>query len=125
MTSLTFAAPPPGLAPLVDFTLEPVDGAPGLFSLQAKAEPTVRLFVLEAAVYFPGYTPSPPRARLEPLGLAGGEDAKVLVVANPGPDGITANLMAPILVNTATGRCMQLVLDGSGWPLRAELVHSS
>ena len=53
--------------------------------------------------------------------LRGPADAMVLVVANPGQAGTTVNLMAPIVVNTATGASAQVILEGQDWPLRAEL----
>ena len=120
MSALTFAEPLPGLAPHTDFTLEAVDGAAGLFSLRPEAAPDVRLFLLDAAVYVPGYAPEisgPCRS----LGLASPEDARVLVVATPGGNGTTVNLMAPVIVNEATGQSTQTILDGQGWPLRMPL----
>ncbi|MFD1213646.1 flagellar assembly protein FliW [Arthrobacter sp. GCM10027362] len=116
--ALTFVAPPPGLAPLVDFTLRPVDGAAGLFALEAAGR---RLFVLDAAVYLPDYQPEISDEDAAALGLAGPEDALVLVVAVPGGAATTVNLMAPIVVNAATGVCAQVILEGQDWPLRAEL----
>ncbi|MET0843289.1 MAG: flagellar assembly protein FliW, partial [Mycetocola sp.] len=49
-------------------------------------------------------------------------DASVLVVINPGEDeATTVNLLAPIVLNRATGGCAQLILEGQDWPLRAQL----
>ncbi len=124
MSALTFTAPPPGLAPLVNFDLDAIDGAEGLFSLQSREEAALRLFVLDAAVYLPDYAPPISGAQLESLASEPG-DLKILVVANPGEAGTTVNLMAPILVNTATGLCSQVVLEGSNWPIRAVLAQAS
>ncbi|NKX53598.1 flagellar assembly protein FliW [Arthrobacter mobilis] len=123
--ALTFVAPPPGLAPLVDFTLRPVDGAPGLFALEAAAGSGRRLFVLDASVYLPDYQPVISDEDAAALDLAGPEQALVLVVANPGPAGTTVNLLAPVVVNSATGACAQVILEGQDWPLRAELSPQS
>ncbi|MFI5085158.1 MAG: flagellar assembly protein FliW [Actinomycetales bacterium] len=119
--TLTFTAPPPGLAPLHDFTLNPIDGAAGLFSLRAVAEPGRRLFVLDAAAHFPDYTPELSDAQTAELSLASAEEAQVLLIVNPSAAGTTVNLMAPIVVNTTTFRCSQVILDGQDWPLRAPL----
>lgn len=119
--ALTFVSPPPGLAPLVDFVLNPVDGADGLFSLQANADAGKRLFVLDASVYLEGYTPVISDADSTALNLETPDDAMVLVVANPSESGTTVNLMAPIVVNTHTGVSAQVILEGQDWPLRAEL----
>lgn len=124
MSALTFTAPPPGLAPLVNFELDAIDGADGLFSLQSREESALRLFVLDAAVYLPDYAAAISSAQLESLSPKPGA-LKILVVANPGESGTTVNLMAPILVNTATGLCAQVVLEGSNWPIKAVLAQAS
>lgn len=124
MSALTFTAPPPGLAPLVNFELDAIEGAEGLFSLQSREEAALRLFVLDAAVYLPDYAPAISGAQLESLASEPGA-LKILVVANPRESGTTVNLMAPILVNTATGLCAQVVLEGSNWPIKAVLAQAS
>lgn len=115
---LLFTAPPPGLEPRVDFSLAAIENATGLFSITA-ADGAARLYVLDAAIHLPEYTP-----RLAAADLAGiGTDrtgATVLVVVNPGTRS-TVNLAAPILVNSETGACAQVILEGSEWPLRAPL----
>lgn len=119
--TLTFVTPPPGLAPLTDFVLNEIDGAGGLYSLRASAVPTTRLFVLDAAVYLPAYTPVISDDQSAALALTEPADALVLVVVNPGEGGTTVNLMAPIVVNATTGACAQVILEGQDWPLRASL----
>ncbi|KGJ79510.1 hypothetical protein GY21_04915 [Cryobacterium roopkundense] len=119
--ALTFVTPPPGLAPLTDFTLNTVDGADGLYSLQAVPNPSTRLYVLDASVYLPDYTPYISSEQSDALSLTAPTDALVLVVVNPGEGSTTVNLMAPIVVNAATGMCAQVILEGQDWPLRAEL----
>lgn len=76
------------------------------------------MFPLDAAVYAPGYTPEI-AAPAAGLGLRSPADARVLVVASPGPLGTTVNLLAPVLVNEADGRPAQVVLDGQNCPVRA------
>lgn len=120
MSAVTFVSPLPGLAPLLDFSLDAVDGAEGLFSLRSTDDAGVRLFLLDPAVYVPDYRPSLAPSQLEPLAaeLAG---LRVFVVANPAAEGTTVNLMAPILLNPISGLCSQVVLEGSQWPVRARL----
>ncbi|WP_427133813.1 flagellar assembly protein FliW [Pseudarthrobacter sp. S9] len=67
-TPVTFTAPMPGLEHVHDFTLRSVDGAAGLYALEAGTTP-VRLFLADAAVFVPSYTPPIPAASLEALGL--------------------------------------------------------
>ncbi|WP_120955174.1 flagellar assembly protein FliW [Arthrobacter oryzae] len=119
---LTFTAPMPGFEELHDFTLRSVEGATGLYALEAGSTP-VRLFLADAAVFAPSYAPPVPAASLDALGLDEREAPQVLIVLNHAPGSTTVNLMAPIVLNRFTGRCTQLVLDGRDYPLRAEL-HS-
>ncbi|WP_403021899.1 flagellar assembly protein FliW [Salinibacterium sp. GXW1014] len=123
--TLTFVVPPPGFAPHVDFVLDEVKGAVGLFTLRPAAESALRLYVLDAGAYLPAYTPELSDQQVASLGLLSPDDALVLVVANPGTDGTTTtNLMAPIVVNSRTGACAQFILDNQNWPLRAELARA-
>lgn len=120
-TPVTFTAPMPGLENVHDFALRNVDNAPGLFALEAEQPVPVRLFLADAAVFVPGYAPPLPAAALEALEFDDGDSPQVLVVINHSPGSTTVNLMAPIVLNLATRRCTQLVLDGKEYPLRAEL----
>lgn len=119
--SLHFVTPPAGLAPLTQFTLNEVEGAAGLYSLRAVDNIAIRLFVLDAAVYLPDYSPEISDEQSRAIDLHTAEDAMVLVVANPGENGTRMNLMAPIVVNVHTGACAQVILDDQDWPLQAEL----
>ena len=139
--TLSFVTPPPGLAPLTTFVLTELEGATGLFTLQAVEAVATRLFVLDAAVFLPHYTPYISAEQSASLALTAPADALVLVVVNPGDAAAeggaagadadagaasgaaatTVNLMAPIVVNAATGAAAQLILEGQDWPLRATL----
>ncbi len=119
-----FVTPPPGFAPLTHFELEQVPGAVGLFTLTAADEPGVRLFLLDAATYVPDYRPRFSGAQRDVLG-SDVPEARLFVVANPGPGGTTVNLAAPIVLDPTTGRCAQLILDGSDYPLRASLAQAA
>lgn len=120
MSAVTFTAPLPGLAPFVDFDLHAVDGAEGLYSLRSADETGLRLFLVDPAVYAPDYRPVLSRSQLAPL-APGDAGVRVLLVANPAEDGTTVNLMAPIVVNPDSGMCAQVVLEGTNWPVRAQL----
>lgn len=119
--NLNFIEPPPGLEPLLAFSLDPVAGAAGLYTLRDAQGGGTRLFVLDAGVFLPDYSPELSDEQAESLELERPEDAVVLVVANPAPGGTTVNLLAPIVVNRTTGTCMQVILEDQDWPLRAEL----
>ena len=118
--SVSFTAPMPGLENVSDFTLRSVEGAAGLYALESGSAP-VRLFLADAAIFVPGYAPPISAGAREALELGQGEAPQVLVVLNHAPGSTTVNLMAPIVLNPASGRCTQLVLDGREYPLRVDL----
>ena len=122
---LDFVSPPAGLAPLTQFTLNEVSGADGLYSLRAVDNNPIRLFVLDAAIYLPDYSPEISDEHCGAIDLHSAEDAMVLVVANPGETGTRMNLRAPIVVNVHTGVCAQVILEDQDWPLQAELAARS
>ncbi|WP_349903464.1 flagellar assembly protein FliW [Parafrigoribacterium humi] len=123
--SLSFVTPPPGFEPLVDFVLDDIEGANGLYALRPVKDQGMRLFVLDAGIFLPDYTPEISDEQAASLDLVSGDDALVLVVANPGESGTTMNLMAPIVVNSVNGRSAQVILEDEKWPLRAELTARS
>lgn len=116
---LTFPVPPFGLTGS-GFTLTPVDGSEGLFSLVGDGS---RLFLLDAAVHLPSYAPVLSSEQADVLGLTAPEDAMLLVVANPAAEGTTVNLLAPVVVNARTSVGAQLILEDQDFPLRAELAR--
>ena len=123
--AVTFVDALPGLPGDVrHFHLEPLDDAGHLFALRSTQTRT-RLFLLQPGPYFADYVPVPSAEALATLGLDADPDATAfLVVVNPGDDGTaaTANLVAPIILNTRTREAIQTVLDDA-WPLRAPLAQ--
>lgn len=113
-TPVTFTAPMPGLEGLDGFTLRGVDGAHGLFTLEAAAG-AVRLFVADASIYAPDYAPD------VPVDAVSAGQSTTLLVVNPGQGKPTVNLAAPLVLNPETGLCTQLILDSNTYPLQAEL----
>lgn len=118
---LSFLAPPPGFAPHTDFALTPVEGAEGLFAMQALDRPELRVFLVDPGTVVTGYAPVIGDEQAADLDLASADDALLLVVAHPGPDGVSVNLMAPVVVNRATGRAAQVILEEQGYALRTPL----
>jgi flagellar assembly factor FliW len=120
-TTLTFVESPPGLAPLVDFTLDDVEGARGLHTLRSSEAPGIRLFVIDVPVYLPWYEPEFNSDNYDSVG-ADAAGADVLVVATITDGSPVVNLMAPMLVNRTTGAAKQIIL-GDEWPLQAQLTR--
>lgn len=119
--AVTFITPPPGLSPLVDFELESIADAEGLYSLRSLAVPEIRLFVIDAPLYLPDYAPEVTVQQLESIGATEESQIRVLVVTTITEGGPSANLMAPIFINAASGEAAQVILDGNDYPLRALL----
>jgi flagellar assembly factor FliW len=117
---LSFTAPPPGFAPLTDFDLASVDGAPGLYTLRDTAGADLRLFLLDPTFYVPEYLPAITDEDLGSLGASSVGEVDVYVVANILDGAPVVNLLAPIVVNPQSGAATQLILE-EDWPLQAEL----
>ncbi|MGN7192427.1 MULTISPECIES: flagellar assembly protein FliW [unclassified Curtobacterium] len=117
---LTFPVPPFGLSPAPVFSLVPVDGVEGLFALTGD---DARLFVLDAAVHLPDYAPELSDEQAATIGLTDPAEAMLLVVANPGAESTTVNLLAPVVVNARTAVGAQFILEDQDLPLRAELAR--
>jgi flagellar assembly factor FliW len=129
--ALTFTVAPFGLEPLSAFVLSPIEHTNGLFALVGTGTTDTgvedpRLFLLDAAVHLPSYAPELSDVQASSIGLDSAADAMLLVVANAGSgsdQGMTVNLLAPVVVNARTGVGAQFILDGQDLPLRAELVR--
>ncbi|MCT2225334.1 flagellar assembly protein FliW [Microbacterium paraoxydans] len=119
--ALTFTAPPPGLAPHVDFALVPVEGADGLFAMRAVEDEALRLYLVDPNTVLTEYAPTLTDAQVADLALSSADDAFVLVVAHPTTEGVSVNLLAPVVVNRATGAATQVILEGQDYPVRAPL----
>ncbi|MCT1477854.1 flagellar assembly protein FliW [Microbacterium sp. p3-SID336] len=119
--ALTFTAPPPGLAPHVDFSLAPIDGADGLFALRAVADEALRLYLVDPNTVLAEYAPTLTDAQVDDLALGSPDDALLLVVAHPSAEGVSVNLLAPVVVNKTTGTAAQVILEDQDYPVRAPL----
>ena len=121
MSAVTFVESPPGLAPLLDFTLDEVEGAHGLHTLRSSDAPDIRLFVLDVPVFLPWYEPAFDEENYQSVG-ANADGTDLLVVATISDGSPIVNLMAPVLVNRTTGAARQVIL-GDEWPLAASLAQ--
>ncbi|WP_426622070.1 flagellar assembly protein FliW [Microbacterium sp. As-52] len=119
--ALTFLAPPPGLAPHVNFALAPVDGSDGLFSMRAVDDSALRLYLVDPRSVLSEYAPTLTDEQAEGLALGSPDDALILVVAHPSAEGVSVNLLAPVIVNRTTGAASQVILEDQDYPLRAPL----
>lgn len=87
-------------------------------------DPSLRFLVVPPAAFFPDYAPTVSDDVMADLQITSSDDVVVLVVLNAGDSlhETTANLMAPVVVNTATRRASQVILDDPMLPIAAPLV---
>ncbi|MGB4668070.1 MAG: flagellar assembly protein FliW [bacterium] len=85
--------------------------------LQGVDDPDLAFAVVEPRHFLAEYHPPLSPAELEPLKLAAGEEALILIilVLAPEPERITANLQAPVIINRKEKLGAQVYL-GEDWP---------
>ena len=116
--AVRFLTPMPGLEDCTRFTLANIDDS-AVFWLHSDDEPEIALPVAEAFAVLPDYACDLHPVDALVLGLNDASEALVLTVLTVPQDGdITANLLAPIIVNRITGRARQVILDGTSYSLR-------
>jgi flagellar assembly factor FliW len=108
------------------YALVRLDEEGSICQLQAVDRPELSFLVVCPHVFFPKYAPAIDATTMQALGIGQLADALLLVLVNPGATlaDMTANLVAPILVNHRTRRAAQVVLEDSSLPLRAPLAEA-
>ncbi len=124
MGVIEFAHPLPGFPEQTRFTLMRVDDGGVLCQLCSLDDPALRFLVAPPTVFFPDYDPVVSEDALAELGITSADDVAVLVVIKAGAalDTTTANLMAPVLVDTVTRRASQVIVGDPNQPSAAPLV---
>lgn len=129
--TLTFSDGLPGFEDCRLFTVVPHHTAEGgkgspFVWLQSLERGDLAFLAIEPHQVFPDYAPRVPRAEMESLCLT--EEAAaprlyaLLTVPAGDPAGITANLMAPILINAGSRVAKQVVLNTDQYGLRHRLI---
>ncbi len=114
--------PMPGFPEQRRFALVRLDDAGDLCSLRSLDDPDLRFLVVPPTRFFPDYAPEISDETVAALGIESAEEVLTLLVVNPGDGGgATANLLAPVVVNTRTRHAGQVVLDEE-LPVRAPLM---
>ena len=116
--------PMPGFPEQRRFALVRLDESGDLCSLKSLDDPDLRFLVVPPSRFFPDYAPEVEDDVIADLEIHSPEDVLLLVVLNAGTSlsSTTANLAAPVLVNPATRRAGQIVLDEPGLPIAAPLI---
>jgi len=116
--------PLPGFPGHRDYVLVGADPDGLLFWLQSIAPDGPRFLAVPPAVYFPDYDPVLPGTVCAELGLEDPADAQLyclLTVPHGDVGAATANLRAPVVVNSVAGRARQVVLADGAHPIRRPL----
>jgi flagellar assembly factor FliW len=116
--------PLPGFPDQRRFALVQLDDDGLLCQLRSLDDPSLRFLVMPPVPFFPDYAPVVSDDIVADLEITSADDVIVLLVLNAGDslDTTTANLMAPVVVNTVTLRASQVILDDPTLPLAAPLV---
>ena len=124
---ITFVRPIPGFESLTRFALVDLaeaDETPVVYELRSLDQPDVRFMVAVPGVFFPQYEVSLDDEACAALSLTEASDALVLtMLSSTGGDDeqLTANLLAPVVINGRTRSAAQVILSGTDWPVRAPL----
>lgn len=116
--------PLPGFPEQRRFALVQLDEGGVLCQLRSLEDPDLRFLVMPPVPFFPDYAPEVSDDVVADLEISSPDDVVVLLVLNAGESlgTTTANLMAPVLINTVTLRGSQVILDDPSLPLAAPLV---
>lgn len=123
--TVRFVEPLPGFDGLDEFTLTAIDDRGLLWSLRSVQERALRFVVTPAGSFFPEYRPSLPPVVSTSLGADEVDDVvdlMLILTISSGLVDATANLRAPIVVSSVTGRAMQVVLDDESLSMARRLI---
>jgi flagellar assembly factor FliW len=115
----------PGFPDLRRFALFPLEDSGLVQELRSLEDDAVRFVVVPSVVFYPDYAPEIDDATARKLDLSEDSDTAplVLLVVTVGDTlaESTVNLLAPVVINSATRVAAQVVLDDTSLALRAPL----
>ena len=117
----------PGLPAMAKCVLVQLDDTGALYRLQSVLDPDLRLLVAASPVFFADYAPEIDEETASKIGLEDAADALVLLVVTVGGSAAesTANLLAPIVLNSRTRQAAQVVQASGDLPLQAPLIPAA
>lgn len=93
--------------------------------LQAATMPELAFIVVNPFEFFPDYDVALPEADARRIGVHGADDVAVLSVVTVRNGELTANLIGPIVINTATKSAAQVVLTDTHYSTRHTLCNAA
>ncbi|MEU4239311.1 flagellar assembly protein FliW [Actinoplanes sp. NPDC026619] len=119
LPTIRMAVPMPGFPAHRDFVLVRLNEDGLLYAFTSIQDPDLRFLVAPPEPFFPDYAPEIADEVFQALNTKDPDRLLLMAVITAGTDETTANLMAPIVVDRDNMRAMQVVLSGSGYPVRA------
>jgi flagellar assembly factor FliW len=119
LPTITMAVPMPGFPAHREFVLVRLNDDGLLYAFTSIQDPELRFLVAPPEPFFPDYAPEIENEVFAALNTRDTDRLLLLTVITAGVDETTANLLAPIVVDRDSMRAMQVVLSGSGYPVRA------
>jgi flagellar assembly factor FliW len=116
---IDMAMPMSGFPAYRQFVLVRLNDDGLLYAFTSIEDPELRFLVAPPEPFFPDYAPEIENDVLAALNTKDPDRLLVMVVITAGVNETTANLLAPIIVDRDSRRAMQVVLNGSGMPVRA------
>jgi flagellar assembly factor FliW len=124
LPTISMAVPMAGFPAHRDFVLVRLHEEGLLYALTSVRDPEVRFLVAPPEPFFPDYAPELENDVFAALNTKDPDRLLLMVVISAGVNETTANLLAPIVVDRDNHRAMQVVLTGSGLPIRAVMNRS-
>lgn len=121
LPTINMAVPMPGFPAHREFVLVRLNDDGLLYAFTSTEDPELRFLVAPPEPFFPDYAPEIDNEVLAVLNTKDPDRLLLLTVITAGVNETTANLLAPIVVDRDSMRAMQVVLSGSGLPVRATM----
>ncbi|WP_338825201.1 Flagellar assembly factor FliW [Moorella humiferrea] len=119
-----FAQGIPAFEDLRQFFFQPIPDNPAFTWLQAVDDPEVAFLMVDPFLFFPGYEVEIPDSLQRDLEIKDAADVLVLAVVTV-PDGdvrrMTANLVAPVVINKKARLGRQFIMEGTRYTTRHPL----
>ncbi|MEV0896863.1 flagellar assembly protein FliW [Actinoplanes sp. NPDC049802] len=119
LPTITMAVPMPGFPAHREFCLVRLNDDGLLYAFTSIEDPELRFLVAPPEPFFPDYAPEIENGVFAALNTKDPDRLLLLTVITASENETTANLLAPIVVDRDSMRAMQVVLSGSGYPVRA------
>jgi flagellar assembly factor FliW len=119
LPTISMAVPMPGFPGHREFVLVRLNDDGLLYAFTSIENPELRFLVAPPEPFFPDYAPEIENAVFAALNTKDPDRLLLLTVITASENETTANLLAPIVVDRDSMRAMQVVLSGSGYPVRA------